>query len=118
MVELRTAISKGEIHFPPGVIKTELDTFQYEYTQTGTRYSAPRGLFDDAVMALALANHHLRALDYERDPVTRTDVPNDARMAQLVREQMEREEKMMQEELARGGIESDVIEENRWVRWF
>ena len=118
MVELRTAISKGEIHFPPGVIKTELDTFQYEYTQTGTRYSAPRGLFDDAVMALALANHHLRAMDYERDPVTRTDVPNEARMAALVREQMEREEKMMAEELARGGIEADGVEERRWRRVF
>jgi hypothetical protein len=35
----------------------ELETFEYEYTRTGVRYSAPEGLHDDCVCALALAVH-------------------------------------------------------------
>lgn len=117
MAELRSAIHKGEIHYPRGVIKTELDTFQYEHTQTGTRYSAPRGLFDDAVMALALVNHQLRQMDYQRDPVAQTFMPSENRMADIVREQMEREEQMMAEELAKGGIEAEAAEDGKWVKW-
>jgi hypothetical protein len=33
----------------------ELEAFEYMYSQTGVRYSAPTGLHDDAVCALALA---------------------------------------------------------------
>jgi len=29
--------------------------FEFEYTRTGVRYTAPQGLHDDAVMSLALA---------------------------------------------------------------
>jgi hypothetical protein len=36
----------------------ELEAFEYEYTRTGVRYSAPSGLHDDGVCALALAVHH------------------------------------------------------------
>lgn len=42
----------------PGHIKLELDLFEYEYTKTGVRYSAPEGYHDDCVMALALAAMH------------------------------------------------------------
>lgn len=33
----------------------ELEAFEYEYTRTGVRYSAPSGMHDDCVMAMALA---------------------------------------------------------------
>lgn len=55
MERLATAIQTQAVHFPPGVIATELETFAYEYTAHGVRYEAPSGLHDDAVMALALA---------------------------------------------------------------
>jgi len=43
------------VRYPQGVIVSELDVFAYEYTRTGVRYSAPDGMHDDCVMALALA---------------------------------------------------------------
>jgi phage FluMu gp28-like protein len=55
MEGLAVAIQKQEIHFPDGVISNELEAFEYEYTRTGVRYSAPSGMHDDAVCALALA---------------------------------------------------------------
>jgi phage FluMu gp28-like protein len=56
MEGLAVAIQKQEIHFPDGVIANELESFEYEYTRTGVRYSAPQGAHDDTVCALALAN--------------------------------------------------------------
>ena len=35
----------------------ELNEFEYRYERTGVKYSAPEGLHDDCVMALALARH-------------------------------------------------------------
>jgi hypothetical protein len=55
MERLAVAIQSRHIRYPKGVISTELETFSYEYTAHGVRYSAPEGLHDDAVMALALA---------------------------------------------------------------
>ena len=55
MEGLQMAIQSGEVHFPPGIIVDELETFEYEYTRTGVLYSAPAGLHDDCVIALALA---------------------------------------------------------------
>ena len=55
MEGLAVAIQTNEIIFPTGPILLELDTFAYEYTRTGVRYSAPDGAHDDCVMALALA---------------------------------------------------------------
>lgn len=55
MEGLAVAIQKQEIGFPEGVITHELESFEYEYTRTGVRYSAPSGMHDDAVCALALA---------------------------------------------------------------
>lgn len=56
MESLAAAIHKGEIGFPAGVIKDELEIFEYLFTSTGVRYSAPQGFHDDCVNALALAN--------------------------------------------------------------
>jgi hypothetical protein len=55
MEGLSLAIQKREIMIPDGVIKNELESFEYEYTRTGVKYSAPSGLHDDCVCALALA---------------------------------------------------------------
>jgi len=55
MEGLAMAIQTGEVRYPQGVIVSELDAFAYEYTRTGVRYSAPDGMHDDCVMALALA---------------------------------------------------------------
>jgi phage FluMu gp28-like protein len=57
MEGLALAIQKRLISFPEGVIRTELESFEYEYTRTGVKYSAPAGEHDDTVCALALAWH-------------------------------------------------------------
>ncbi len=57
MEGLAMAIQQHKIIFPEGVIKNELENFEFEYTRTGVRYSAPVGLHDDCVCALALARH-------------------------------------------------------------
>lgn len=69
MEGLAVAIQNGEVSFPdapdgalpfdhPGNIRRELEMFEFEYTRTGVRYSAPAGFHDDCVMALALAVMH------------------------------------------------------------
>jgi hypothetical protein len=55
MEGLAVAIQHREVTFPEGPITIELESFRYEYTRTGVRYSAPAGEHDDCVMALALA---------------------------------------------------------------
>lgn len=55
MEGLAAAIQSGRIHFPDGVIAHELEAFEYVYRATGVSYSAPSGLHDDCVCALALA---------------------------------------------------------------
>lgn len=59
MEGLSLAIQRGEVYFPNGVIVDELESFEYEHTRTGVRYSAPEGLHDDCVCALALARQQL-----------------------------------------------------------
>ena len=56
MESLASSIHKKEIGFPEGPIKDELEIFEYLFTSTGVRYSAPAGFHDDCVNALALAN--------------------------------------------------------------
>ena len=55
MEGLAVAIQSKLVGYPEGDITNELDVFEYEYTRTGVKYSAPDGLHDDCVMALALA---------------------------------------------------------------
>ena len=55
MEGLQAAIHQGKIGYPDGIISQELEVFEYQYTATGVKYSAPSGYHDDAVMALALA---------------------------------------------------------------
>ena len=53
---LASSIQQKHISFPSGVIKEELEVFEYQFTSTGVRYNAPSGFHDDCVNALALAN--------------------------------------------------------------
>ena len=55
MEGLVVAIQSKQVKFPEGAISAELENFEYVYTRTGVRYSAPDGYHDDCVMALALA---------------------------------------------------------------
>lgn len=57
MGELAAAIRNGEVWYPEGPIRVELESFEYDYTPHGVRYSAPAGEHDDCVCALALAVH-------------------------------------------------------------
>ena len=69
MEGLAVAIQRGEVRYPDGPIVAELEAFEYEFTRTGVRYSAPQGMHDDCVMALALAVE-------KRQQAMRTPVPN------------------------------------------
>lgn len=57
MVRLALFIQQRKVTYPDGPIKSELETFEYELIRAGAgvRYSAPDGLNDDCVCALALA---------------------------------------------------------------
>jgi hypothetical protein len=56
MEGLAAGIQRGELSFPEGWLTNELEAFEFEYRAGGVRYSAPDGLHDDGVCALALAN--------------------------------------------------------------
>ncbi len=58
MESLAIDIQTKKAQFPAGPITSELETFEYEYTRTGVKYSAPEGCYDDCVCALALARWH------------------------------------------------------------
>lgn len=55
MEGLAVSIQSREMKFPQGPISQELESFGYENTRTGIRYSAPQGEHDDCVCSLALA---------------------------------------------------------------
>lgn len=59
MERLAVAIQQTEIGIPEGILLDELLSFEYVYTRTGVQYSAPSGLHDDGVCALALAVFNL-----------------------------------------------------------
>jgi hypothetical protein len=61
MEGLAVALQQKLIRFPDGVLVQELEAFEYEFTATGVRYSAPEGMHDDCVCALALAVHLWRS---------------------------------------------------------
>lgn len=57
MEGLALAIQNQEITIHPSMITLidELEAFEFVYTRTGVKYSAPEGMHDDCVCALALA---------------------------------------------------------------
>lgn len=52
---LVVAVQSQSVRFPEGAIADEMKNFEFEYTRTGVKYTAPQGLHDDCVMSLALA---------------------------------------------------------------
>ena len=52
---LAHSIHSQAISFPEGAITEELEIFNYQYTASGVKYTAPSGFHDDCVNALALA---------------------------------------------------------------
>jgi phage FluMu gp28-like protein len=56
MEGLASSIHKNEISVLCGVMQDELEIFEYRYTSTGVKYTAPDGFHDDTVIALALAD--------------------------------------------------------------
>ena len=61
MEGLAVAIQRREVTFPEGPIADELMSFEYEYTRNHVVYTAPEGMYDDCVQALALAVKHRNA---------------------------------------------------------
>lgn len=59
MTTLQVAVQSKEVGILEGVMRMEMESFEYEYTRTGVKYTAPPGLHDDCVMALALARAKL-----------------------------------------------------------
>lgn len=57
MTGLASGIQTGSVGVLAGWLQAELESFEYEYTASGVRYSAPQGMHDDGVCALALAYH-------------------------------------------------------------
>lgn len=58
MEGLAVAIQSRNVTYPDGVIVQELEQFEFVYTRTSVKYSAPEGYHDDCVIALALAVMH------------------------------------------------------------
>ena len=52
---LVSAIHGNKVQYPEGVIVEELKIFEYQFSPSGVKYTAPNGFHDDAVIALALA---------------------------------------------------------------
>jgi hypothetical protein len=61
MEGLAVAVQRREVGFPDDQLVLELESFEYEYTRLGVKYSAPEGMHDDGVCALALAWHKFTA---------------------------------------------------------
>lgn len=57
MEGLAVALQRREIRFADPVLRSELESFEYEYTRTGVRYEAPQGMHDDGVCMLAMLVH-------------------------------------------------------------
>jgi len=54
---LAVAIQNKSITITDPITLSELESYEYVYTRTGVQYSAPVGMHDDCVIALALANY-------------------------------------------------------------
>lgn len=81
MEGLAVAIQQRHIRFPDGPIRAELDVFEYEYTRSGVKYTAPPGQHDDCVCALALAVYAAKTPleTFAYHPVSRRSGPADDR---------------------------------------
>lgn len=56
MEQLAIDLQNNRLKFPKGIIKDEMEQFEFVYSNRRVKYSAPAGVHDDCVCALALAN--------------------------------------------------------------
>lgn len=56
MEGLAVSIQRCEISIIDGILRDEMEAFEFQYSLTGVKYGAPQGFTDDCVNALALAN--------------------------------------------------------------
>ena len=77
MERLMVCIHERKLRIPEGPVTNELETFTYEYGRGGVRYTAPQGLHDDCVMALALAVFGRDQLPVMADPTAPVPVDRD-----------------------------------------
>lgn len=60
MEGLAFALQNNKVKVLNGVMREEMEAFEFEYSQRGVKYSAPSGVHDDCVNALALAVKNFR----------------------------------------------------------
>lgn len=60
MEGLASDIQQKLVKYPDGLIRNELEMYEYEYTKLGVKYTCPEGQHDDCVCALALARMQQR----------------------------------------------------------
>jgi hypothetical protein len=58
---------------PDGWLTAEMESFEYQYREGGVRYSAPEGLHDDGVCALALAREKFRRRSFNVLPIAEAE---------------------------------------------
>jgi len=74
MEGLAAAFHRSEVAIPTGWLVDECESFEFEYRPGGVRYSAPEGLHDDGVCALALAVRRLTDLRVSNVPLVIDEV--------------------------------------------
>lgn len=67
MEGLASSIQQGKVSVLDGIMRDELESFEFIYGRTGVKYSAPDGLHDDCVCSLALAS--LKLNDKPSSPI-------------------------------------------------
>lgn len=55
MEGLVVAVQNQQVSILDGIMREEMESFEFEYSRTGVKYRAPEGMHDDMVCALALA---------------------------------------------------------------
>jgi len=84
MEGLAIGLQSGKVAHVGGVLRDELEAFEYEYTRSGVRYSAPEGMHDDGVCAYALAWRHFEDQARNRvEPQSAIVVPTGRRRYKL-----------------------------------
>lgn len=62
MEGLASDLHQGRAKGIEELLRLELESYEYEYTRTGVRYTCPQGMTDDGVCALALCRQRARTL--------------------------------------------------------